>query len=152
MLSTSFSLSSNAARAGGATLYGARTAPAPVVAAPRIGLIVEAAHKKGSGHSKNGRDSVSKVWVFDRKMEWRRRGMSARARRREGKTWPRRSTLAAAASNYLSKLRHFSRPLMTLISLISPTKRHHCSAAASKFTVGSPSRPEASSSASSEPR
>lgn len=65
MLTSSFvgstRLSSAAARAGGASLYGARVAPA-VVAAPRpIGLVVEAAHKKGSGHSKNGRDSVSKV-------------------------------------------------------------------------------------------
>ena len=73
MLTSSFvgstRLSSAAARAGGASLYGARVAvsapPAVVVAAPRIGLVVEAAHKKGSGHSKNGRDSVSKVrWLL----------------------------------------------------------------------------------------
>ena len=66
MLTSSFvgstRLSSAAARAGGASLYGARVSVAPAVVAPRpIGLVVEAAHKKGSGHSKNGRDSVSKV-------------------------------------------------------------------------------------------
>lgn len=61
MLSSSFvgstRLSSVAARAGGARV----AVVAPPVVAPRIGLVVEAAHKKGSGHSKNGRDSVSKV-------------------------------------------------------------------------------------------
>ena len=61
MLSSSFvgstRLSSIAARAGGARV----AVVAPPVVAPRIGLVVEAAHKKGSGHSKNGRDSVSKV-------------------------------------------------------------------------------------------
>jgi len=81
MLSSSFvgstRLSSAAARAGGASLYGAHVAvPAPaVVAAPRIGLVVEAAHKKGSGHSKNGRDSVSKVRaVEERAVDARERG------------------------------------------------------------------------------
>ena len=80
MLSSSFvgstRLSSAAARAGGASLYGARVAP--VVATPRpIGLVVEAAHKKGSGHSKNGRDSVSKVrlcFVVSREKRARKSG------------------------------------------------------------------------------
>lgn len=105
MLSSSFvgstRLSSTAARAGGASLYGARVAvPAPV--SSRIGLVVEAAHKKGSGHSKNGRDSVSKVCIFRRREKCRRASATRegeeggkKARRR-----PRRraSEKAAAAS------------------------------------------------------